>query len=185
MKIKTINELNSSIVEDSEQNFNHQKHLTGILDEFSNSYNQNVLNEIVLWKVNRYVEFSEESIILINKVDKKSRVIDKDLTSKILVALLKTKGIRLPMASTILRFKNPNIYQIIDQRVYRIIYGEHYNSNFMKENENSIKKQIDLYLEYLKTLKIKCNQINIDFKDADRILYEADKILNKNIKIKY
>jgi hypothetical protein len=36
-------------------------------------------------------------------------MIDKDLTSEILIYLLKTKGVRLPMASTILCFKNPNI----------------------------------------------------------------------------
>lgn len=45
------------------------------------------------------------------------------MAEEILRKLLMTPGIRLPMASTILRFKNPNVYQIIDQRAYRFLTG--------------------------------------------------------------
>ena len=80
------------------------------------------MNEIVLWKVNRYAEFDESLIELINSIDKDETKIDIDKTKQILKGLLKTNGVQLAMASTILRYRNPNIYQIIDQRVYRVIY---------------------------------------------------------------
>lgn len=84
------------------------------------------------------------------------------------------------MASTILRFKNPNIYQIIDQRVYRFIYGIEMPKYF-----SSIEKQIDFYIEYLQKLKQVCIEKGIDFNLSDRIIYELDKLHNKEIKIKY
>jgi thermostable 8-oxoguanine DNA glycosylase len=91
------------------------------------------------------------------------------LTRQLLVKLLGTKGIRLPMASTILRFKNSHIYQIIDQRAYRLI-----NKDKLKLPRN-IDKQIELYLNYLTKMKKICKQKNIPFYKADRILYELDK----------
>lgn len=82
------------------------------------------------------------------------------------------------MASTILRFKNSTIYQIIDQRVYRIIYGTELK---LKTNLND---SINQYLEYLKDLEKICNQYKTPFSEPDRILYEYDKVINKK-KIKY
>ena len=38
--------------------------------------------------------------------------------------VLECKGIDLAMASTILRFRNPNVFQIIDKRAYRAVYGK-------------------------------------------------------------
>ncbi len=57
------------------------------------------------------------------------------------------------MASAILRFKNPNIYQIIDQRANRLLYSKE-----LKIPHN-ILKQIDLYVDYLTKLRKVC--INI------------------------
>jgi hypothetical protein len=102
------------------------------------------------------------------------------LTIQILENLLKTNGIQLAMASTILRFKNPKIYQIIDQRVYRIIYSE-----AMPKYFSSIEKQISLYLKYLNDLKNVCNERGINFELSDRIIYEIDKEFNKDEKINY
>ena len=85
---------------------------------------------------------------------------------------MQTHGIRLPMASTILRFKNPHVYQIIDQRVYRLLY----------KAELKLKSQpvqdIQLYLDYLKKLKETCEQFDIPFINADRLLYAYDKKVN-------
>ena len=65
----------------------------------------------------------DKSLIeLINSVNKDETKIDIDNTKQILKGLLKTNGVQLGMASTILRYRNPNIYQIIDQRIYRVIY---------------------------------------------------------------
>ncbi|SFB86234.1 hypothetical protein [Kaistella jeonii] len=81
------------------------------------------------------------------------------------------------MASTILRFKNPSVYQIIDQRVYRFIYGQNLPLYF-----SNAQKQIELYLDKLKGV---CEKKNIDFTLSDRILYQMDKHHNKGEKIRY
>ncbi len=87
------------------------------------------------------------------------------------------------MASTILRFKNPNIYQIIDQRVYRIIYGTELKLP-LSFSPKSIKTQIDIYLQYLNDLRSVCINKQIEFSTSDRILYNVDKRINKNIPLK-
>jgi len=99
---------------------------------------------------------------------------------KILRSLLdkKQKGIRLPMASTILRFRNKNIYQIIDQRAYRFLYGEDLKL------KGDVDSQIDLYLSYLEKLRIKCDDSKIPFENADRIFYLLDRDLNKQVDLK-
>ena len=175
MKHKTI--LNNNIIP-IEYEYNYQQLITKKLDALSENFNQSIINEIVLWKVNRYVEVDDETITLLNRIKKDDRKMKIRLTRQLLVKLLGTKGIRLPMASTILRFKNSHIYQIIDQRAYRLI-----NKDKLKLPRN-IDKQIELYLNYLTKMKKICKQKNIPFYKADRILYELDKRLNKNVKIK-
>ena len=81
------------------------------------------------------------------------------------------------MATTVLRFKNPNIYQLIDQRVYRFIFGKP-----MLKTTNS-DKLVKLYRDYLDRLRQVCEQHNIDFCKADRILYQADILENKGHKL--
>jgi len=83
------------------------------------------------------------------------------------------------MASTILRFRNPKVYQIIDQRVYRFIYGKE-----LKYSESNINLQINIYLDYLNKLKEVCAKYSIKFEEADRILYKMDKLYNSNLKLK-
>lgn len=82
------------------------------------------------------------------------------------------------MASTILRFKNPKIYQILDQRVYRFIYPK----KTLKYSSN-LNDQINLYIQYLTDLKTICIEIKIDYSISDRILYSLDKFHNKNEKL--
>ena len=42
----------------------------------------------------------------------------------------------------------------------------------------------DIYFDYLRTLREKCNELEIPFEKSDRILYNADKRINKDIKLK-
>jgi hypothetical protein len=106
--------------------FKYQLELTKKLDSLNSDFNQEILNEIILWKVNRYAKFDLEIINLLNKVNPKDENLNQSLTTDILLDLLtkSQKGVRLAMAITILRFRNSKIYQIIDQRVYRSIYGK-------------------------------------------------------------
>ena len=159
------------------EGYKYQKELTSKLDAIQGAFTQDIVNEIVLWKVNRYAQLSEKCLGLLNTITNESDW-EKE-TNGILEQLLITPGIRLPMASTILRFKAPLVYQIFDQRVYRYLYGTEYNSTV------SVEKQIQDYKDYIRLLKEKCDLYHIPFVDADRILYLADKEHNKELKIKY
>lgn len=178
--MKTIKDIEITEEHLKNEKYNFQPVLTKKLDEISTEFNQEIINEIVLWKVNRYVELKNETLSLLNRINKDEEVFNTLLTSQILQELLQTKGIQLAMASTILRFKNPKIYQIIDQRVYRFIYGENMPKYF-----GTIDSQIKLYLEYLNKLKSVCEEKKINFELSDRIIYELDKEFNKDEKIKY
>ena len=178
--MKTIN--NNEITKEDLQNINYdfQPKLTSKLDLIVTDFDQEIINQIVLWKVNRYSEIDEYTLSLLNTIKKEDEYINIETTKKVLEKLLLTKGIKLAMASTILRFKNPKIYQIIDQRVFRFINGKNLPNYF-----SSVETQIVLYLEYLENLKNVCNEKKIDFELSDRIIYELDKKFNKNEKIKY
>lgn len=180
-KVKKIYDTDFHSLNLKVSDFQYQSELTKSLDEFSGDFDQSKINEIVLWKVNRYASLEETGVLdLINQINPASAELDENLTEKILRILLpsKVKGVRLPMASTILRFRNPHVYQIIDQRVFRYING------CPIEYSRDIGKQITLYLNYLKRLREVCNEFGIDFEIADRILYLADKKANKGIALK-
>lgn len=193
MKIKTIDDLSESdksdykkeVIKYKKEGFDYQKELTVKLDKTKSQFNQELLNEIVLWKVNRYALFNSTLINEINTISS-WKVLNKEKTRKILTSLLKTKGVQLAMASTILRFRNPNIFQIIDQRAYRVIKGDPLKLSQIKETsrETTINKQIDVYIEYLEEIREKCKKLDVDFDDADRVLYIIDKNINKSVKIK-
>ena len=175
--IKNIGEIENieSILED----YSFQPVLTKKLDTEKSNFDQETINEIVLWKVNRYAQISKGCLSLINQIDPNTLELDVKLTTEVLTELLSTKGIRLPMASTILRFKAPKIYQIYDQRVFRYLYGSNLTSSTI------VEKQIATYIKYLKDLRKECQVNDIEFMLADRVLYQADKIQNSSISINY
>jgi thermostable 8-oxoguanine DNA glycosylase len=177
--MKTIQSRDFEIKED-DSNYDYQPVLTTKLDSYLLPFNQETINEIVLWKVNRYAGISDATLLLVNQINE---AWDEELTRNVLLALLSEKGIQLPMASTILRFKNRNKYQIIDQRVYRILYGEELKINQQK-TERSILIQIELYLKYLEDLRKVCFDLNIPFDMSDRILYNVDKRINSVERLK-
>ena len=90
--IKTIFDYDFKIISDDYE-FKYQESLTKKLDSSTEDFSQEKLNEIVLWKVNRYAEFDESLIELINSIDKDETKIDIDNTKQILKGLLKTKGV--------------------------------------------------------------------------------------------
>ena len=179
---KTVFDTDFQIVE-TDCIFDYQTDLTAQLDKQATAFDQNVINEIVLWKVNRYASIDSDILQLVNNIERNSNQLDTDNTKKILQGLLNTKGIKLPMASTILRFRNKNIYQIIDQRVYRIIYKDKKLKLTQYLNDTNMNMQIELYLQYLKALTEVCKKLNIPFDKSDRILFMADRRINKNHKL--
>ncbi len=179
---KSINDPDFQLLP-SDFQFNYQEELTIKLDNSTSLFNQDIINEIVLWKVNRFSLLDEQTLNLINEVDPNEKILDENKTRKILLILLRKKGIQLAMASTILRFRNKSIYQIIDQRVYRILYsGKKLKLNYY-QNDKNLNLQIDIYFKYLRDLNSVCSRLKIPFDKSDRILFMADKRLNKEIKL--
>lgn len=162
------------------KSYNYQSALTKKLDNLHNvTFSQLITNEIVLWKLNRYVLLNNDILLEINYL--------KDLTTgmhqqaqTVLERLLNTRGVDLPMASTFLRFRNPKVFQIIDGHAYRAIYGRDYPLY----TTSPIQRKISTYFEYLDKLIELCKKRNLDFQTIDRLLYEFDKRINGNLRRK-
>lgn len=160
--------------------YGFQDELTGRLDETAGlEFTQDIINEIVLWKVNRYVSTKQENnwLKLLNDFKNDKYLDEEKLTAFLRIVIPNVHGIRLPMASTMLRFRNPQIFQIIDERMYRVIMRQA-DSPKLLISITQLDQQISLYITYLKKLNEFCSQVDIPFCDSDRILYQFDIIKN-------
>jgi hypothetical protein len=191
------NEIDDLMNEFDERAFKDNVSLTQILDDKKDvNFDQNIINEIVLWKVNRYV--SLKRVNWLSKFNELKNLGIQDLFSnldnyeynetkkedvkKILKEMCDTNGIGLPMASTMLRFRNPAVFQIIDIRTFRMIFGDSEESKIDKNelDKNNGGTSIDIYFKYLKTLHLMCKEKRFDFSKSDRFLYQYD-INQKNL----
>ena len=121
LKMKTIHDSDNNwkdLIEKAKGNYKFQPMLTAKLDNYDSDFTEMTMLEIVLWKTNRYPEFTKDILDVINDL-RRSFTLDK--AKSLLARLLTLKGFDLPMASTVLRFACPDELQIIDQRVYRFI----------------------------------------------------------------
>ena len=156
------------------QQYNYQPSLTKHLDSIGEApFNQLLLNEIVLWKVNRYVAISQEVLedldTLTDLTNGQHRQAQNGLEN-----LLKIYGVDLPMASTILRFRNSNVFQIIDKHAYRAVYGKRYPLY----TASPMSRKIAVYFNYIDELIKVCAKKNLKFQLIDRTLYQFDKRVN-------
>lgn len=167
----------SSLLDD----YRYQPDLTPRLDALrAADFDLEAFYEIVLWKVNRYAEPSSgllTSLKLVATVrPKEHREAEPQL-----LALLRCKGVRLPMASTVLRFLNPGAFQIIDERAYGILCpGEKIPAKHNKVTESYLSRSAAIYFAYLDKLHDESG-INFPFSQMDRILYQLDKKLGNRI----
>jgi hypothetical protein len=136
-------------------------------------FTQELVNEIVLWKINRFVQLSDELLRGIESV-RELHPGEHRHAKSVIDSLLIVHGIGLPVASTLLRFRNPSVFQIIDRRAYRAVYG----SKFPVYPSMSPKKQIGVYFDYVDELIKLCGQKKIRFETIDRVLYQFDKDTN-------
>lgn len=147
--------------------------------------NRDIINEIVLWKLNRSVSVSDDTLESLNSLTYLKSPLDslQDKNVKTLISkLLLSKGIKLAVASAILHFYYPDIFPIIDQRSYRELYDEEFPVYLDKCKE---EKYVNLYLKYVKDC-YEYQQENcpeIPFPYVDKILYQIDK--EKGNKVKY
>ncbi len=147
---------------------------------------KNIINEIVLWKLNRMVfvdKMTTSKLIELKNIKSAEDAItvDKDKVIMSMTCLLNSKGIRCPMASTIMHFFNPNVFPIFDQRAYRVIYKLDYKTS------NNAKENVKMYMDYLEKCIIYYKNNNLDiffpFSEIDKYLYQLDKEIGNKVKM--
>lgn len=141
---------------------------------------RDIINQIVLWKLNRMVKVDKGTLkSLLSLKDSIKSVDEIDKSRKLLKKLLKSKGMRLPMASTVLHFFNPDVFPIIDQRAYRELYKDEY------KELSSIDEKVALYIDYVKDCVSFYKEYlegKIPFADIDKYLYLKDRESGKKVK---
>ncbi len=157
--------------------YNYQPRLTPMLDNLIGAdFTPELLNEIVLWKVNRYVSLDQDQL---HRIDgfRGLKPGEHGKARSVLEELLPTHGVDLPMASTFLRFRNPAVFQIIDRHAYRAVYGRDYKMH----TKTPVKKKIEVYFAYLDGLRLLCDSKGLNFGTVDRVLYQFDKKTNGSL----
>ncbi len=154
--------------------YKYQPKLTAKLDSLGKDpFDQQAVNEIVLWKVNRFADLSSAALKALNgAVTVKPG--EHEHARSLLALLLEQPGVDLPMASTLLRFRNSATFQIIDRHAYRAIYGEDYPLH----SGSDAPAKIELYLRYLDELQNLAVARGVPFEVLDRVLYVFDKEKN-------
>jgi len=154
--------------------YDYQPQLTQRLDSLNDiDFTQQLVNEIVLWKVNRYVSLDGELLRSLNEL--RTLVIGEHRKGEaVLIALINAHGVDLAMASTLLRFRNPSTFQIIDRHAYRAVYGRDYSLY----STSPVSRKVSVYFGYLDELVALCNKQGLDYRTVDRLLYVFDKEKN-------
>lgn len=155
------------VYNDEETNELHRK-LNGSI-----SISENDLRRVSLWKSNRILSVSDETLAKLNKLSVNENVTLRDpLVKEVIDALVLSQGIGFPMASAILKFINPNLFPIIDVRAYRALMGiKPYYGTYSYEK----------YMEYSEMLMVIAKEQSMPLREIDEQLYSFDKEYNRAI----
>ena len=156
--------------------------MTSELDEMEiEELDRETLFKVVLWKVSRYPYVSDLLLQKISSVRNLNQG-EHEQAHDLLAEMLRTHGIALPMASTILRFVNPTVFQIIDDRAYRVLLpGEaKYPTKPSPITEGYVNRSIEIYFAYISKI-MEVSGKGFPFEQADRILYQLDLKLKNQI----
>jgi len=127
-----------------------------------------IINMIVLWKLNRVVHIASETIEYINavanRVQTPSQAIADPDVRECIRELVNSRGVRLPMASTIMHFYAPDAFAIVDERAYRQACGQTLDP----------AAGWDVYADYLHACMDLCLANGIPFRQVDKVLYQLD-----------
>jgi len=169
----TAENFNGSL-KDFLREYHYQPKLTDKLDDLDDlALSQGLINEIVLWKLNRYVLLDNAALQGLDGL-RCLKTGQHRRGEAALRSLLGTHGVDLPMASTILRFRNPRVYQIIDRHAHRAIYDQDYPLH----TKSPTQQKIAVYFDYLDRLVELCRKRDLTFGTIDRLLYVFDKRQN-------
>ena len=156
--------------------YNYHPELTERLDSLGQrDFNREILYEIVLWKLSRFPYIDDRTMAAVNRL-KDLSFNQLESSRPVLELLLRSNGVRLPMASTILRFRNPRVFQIIDERAYRIVCeGEpSYPNKQLKVTKGYLDTSVSVYFNYLKKVRDLADYCGFDYTQMDRALYQLD-----------
>jgi thermostable 8-oxoguanine DNA glycosylase len=131
------------------------------------------LRQVSLWKSDRTLNVSDETLEKLAKVSAGNSVaIDDDIVREVIEMLMDSQGIGLPMASAILKFINPGVFPIIDVRAYRALKGKKAHRGTYTHKE---------YVAYTKELTAIAAEWGRPLRDVDEQLYCFDKEHNGTI----
>ncbi len=158
-----------------------QPELTAELESINGSdLDYETLYKIVLWKLNRFPRIPAELLEELKNIPAIAPM-KHEKSLEIVKKLLKSPGVALPMASTLLRFLNPKAFQIIDERAYRVLYphDKKYPGKPKAKLERYLDESTKIYFSYLDKLH-SISSDKLPFEKADKILYLLDiKLGNK------
>ena len=128
-----------------------------------------ILNAIVLWKINRQIELDFETIEHLNTIASSVATPEQALAHKdvtwLVERLIGSKGVGLPVASAILKQYCTQAFPIIDQRAFFTLHRQRL----------SLNAGADTYLEYIKDCADIASRYGIPFEKVDEVLYQLDK----------
>ncbi len=166
-----------SVAEDKlNYQFEYNNEETSALHEELNGTNKLTIDDlrrVSLWKSNRIMSVSDElledlvALSLGNEVS-----LDDEKVKLVIERLVESQGFGYPMASSVLKFINPNVFPIIDVRAYRALTGRKLTYSTYS---------FDIYLSYAKHLTEMSKKLKRPLKDIDEQLYEFDKKFNQKI----
>jgi hypothetical protein len=164
------------------EKYDYHPDLTKKLDLLDpKEFGKELLYEIVLWKLSRFPYVDAE---LVQELKGIANLEPKEhqKAKEILGKLLRSPGVALPMASTILRFLNPRVFQIIDDRAYRVLLPSKakYPSKPAKITDGYVNTSIEIYFDYLDEIH-RVTSEKLPFQSADRILYQLDIAMGNTI----
>ncbi len=137
------------------------------------SVTEDDLRRVSLWKSNRVLAVTPETLELLNSLSlQKDLTLDAPLVEKVIESLVDSQGIGFPMASAILKFIKPSVFPIIDVRAYRALTGQK-----ITYSSYSLAK----YIEYSKALTRIAHQLNRPLCEIDEQLYCFDEKHNGKI----
>ena len=171
-KIRIFDPIEDSLDFDFSYNSDETKELHKIFNNKSDM-SINDLRRIYLWKLDRVLNISDETILKLNLISTKTDLtIEDDLVKDLIKALVESDGVGYPMASAFLKFIRPDIFPIIDVRAYRALTVEKiYYSAYSFEK----------YVDYVKKIMHIAKKYNRPLSEIDEQLYCFDKENNKVI----
>ncbi|NMD85294.1 hypothetical protein HF882_01715 [Victivallis vadensis] len=151
------------------------------LPEHPESWSREKLYEIVLWELNRYPQIDDALFAELGRIAGLKRA-DARKAAPTLKKLLQCRNVGLTMATAILRFINPAVFQTMNRRNFHVVLGseEEYPDPPAKLTPAFLDRVCDCYFRYLEALR-ELTGDGFDFEVADRMLYQVDKASGRKL----